>query len=126
MISFKPDLECLSPRKASLRNNRSQSAGVLEQGGQLKYANNLQLNQCKNVNVRSEIENSKRKRRESHETSGSDKDDSRGQLIVVPKLTLSPTVNLSAMDLKKCKFESERERMFRVGRGMLESGKGCH
>lgn len=114
MISIKGEPIGLSPRKASLRNNnRNIAEDTFEPEAQFKYVNELHLNQCKNVNVTSDIENSKRKRRESQDTSGSDKDESRRQLIV-PKLTLSPSVNLSEMDLKKCKFETERERMFRV------------
>lgn len=113
MISIKGEPIGLSPRKASLRNNRNITEDTFEPEAQFKYVNELHLNQCKNVNVTSDIENSKRKRRESQDTSGSDKDESRRQLIV-PKLTLSPSVNLSEMDLKKCKFETERERMFRV------------
>lgn len=118
MLSAKGEVIGLSPRKASLRNNNRQQtedhSSTFDAEVLHKYTN--ELVQCKNVNLKSEIENSKRKRRESHEISGSDKDESRRQQgLIVPKMSLSPpTVNLSAMDVKKCKFETERERMFRV------------
>lgn len=111
MLSVKGEMVGLSPRKASLRNNRAFAEDAVEPEVLHTYTNDL--SQCKNVNLNSDIENNKRKRRESNEASGSDKDESRRRLIV-PKLILSPTVNLSEMELKKCKFETDRERMFRV------------
>lgn len=117
MLSVKGELVGLSPRKASLRNNRPIVEDPLEPEVLHTYANDL--SHCKNVNVNSDFENNKRKRRESNEASGSDKDESRRQLIV-PKLIPSPTVNLSEMELKKCKFETDRERMFRVSGYILK------
>lgn len=113
MVSLKGEIIGLSPRKASLRKNRNYAEESLEEKTQDKFFTNGKSNLIKCVNLANDKDNSKRKRRESHDTSGSDKDDSRRQLVV-PKLPHSPTINVPVMDLKKYKFETEKERMFRV------------
>lgn len=125
MITVKSEFVGLSPRKASLRNNRNYSEDFFETD-QANLNENLTSStsvRIKNTNVKSEIENNKRKRRESHETSGSDKDESNRQLIV-PKLTIIPSISLSPMEMKKCKFETERERMFRVSGTLVMKSEG--
>lgn len=113
---FQSDLSGLSPRKASLRNNR-QYVDNRDRGSEGEHPS-AQVT-IKETNI--DFENSKRKRRESHDTSGSDKDESKSQLPSGSRIILSP--KLTVMDLKKCKFETERERMFRVSPS-LETEEG--
>lgn len=117
MITVKSEFLGLSPRKASLRNNRNYSEDFFETApANLNDTLTSSSVRIKNTNVKSEIENNKRKRRESHDTSGSDKDESNRQQqhLIVPKPTINPLITSPAMEMKKCKFETERERMFRV------------
>lgn len=107
MLSIKGELVALSPRKQSLRNCRN----FVEESQSDPGIVSCQNQSVKKSNLKRESENSKRKRRESHETSGSDKDES-NRRIIVPKW--SPTLNRPTMEMKKCKFETEKERMFRV------------
>lgn len=112
----------INPKRASLRNNYQKFNNLLDSS----YPPIPPLSQCtkKDNNVISELENenSKRKRRESHELSGgSAKEGNRSpttttMFLNVPKVpNLSPTsLKLANMDTKKCKVETERERLYRV------------
>lgn len=76
----------------------------------IKSENNYVINEL-------DSDNSKRKRRESHELSGSAKEEQRPPILLnVPKVVnLSPTsLKLANIEMKKCKVETERERLFRV------------
>lgn len=110
----------INPKRASLRNNYQKFNDLLDSA----YPQCPPLSQSTkkdNNNVISELdneENSKRKRRESQELSGSAKEETQRSptLLNVPKvLNLSPTsLKLANMDTKKCKVETERERLYRV------------
>lgn len=106
----------LSPRKSSLCGKNS---GAEPKTNQIDYNNSasaVATDRSAKVIVKKEepdYDGQKRKRRESNENSPNSKDKAMASGSSSPKEN-KPLIERPLLELKKCKYETERERMYKV------------